>query len=206
MQYIQGNPLGRGHSVSLLSFKSNSFRPIRQIWGFCSVALICFCCLARCLFCVDNAEVADLLQDGAFDVCTKILSVALMHWLLVLRIANPYIKQRRVTDPPQRAIEHPPRREGLLTILILTSLLHKNHATIRVVTITIARTIQNTTSVFFYIESVRRWSNNISYTSLRTIVFALKISRHVESLASHAYTARSHWNTIYFSTTFIIIT
>ncbi len=28
---------------------------------------------------VDNAEVADLLQDGAFDVCTKILSVALMH-------------------------------------------------------------------------------------------------------------------------------
>ena len=108
MQYIQGNPLGRGHSVSLLSFKSNSFRPIRQIWGFCSVALICFCCLARCLFCVDNAEVADLLQDGAFDVCTKILSVALMHWLLVLRIANPYINKRRCrgvgssdnTDPP----------------------------------------------------------------------------------------------------------
>ena len=110
MQYIQGNPLGRGHSVSLLSFKSNSFKPIRQIWGFCSVALICFCCLARCLFCVDNAEVADLLQDGAFDVCTKILSVALMHWLLVLRIENPYINKRRCrgvgssdnTDPPQR--------------------------------------------------------------------------------------------------------
>ena len=102
MQYIQGNPLGRGHSVSLLSFKSNSFRPIRQIWGFCSVALICFCCLARCLFCVDNAEVADLLQDGVFDVCTKILSVALMHWLLVLRIANPYINQRRMAYPPQQ--------------------------------------------------------------------------------------------------------
>ncbi len=50
---------------------------------------------------------------------------------IALRNAIPYIKLWRSADPPhQAATGHQPRREGLLTILILPSLLHINHTTI----------------------------------------------------------------------------
>ena len=61
-----------------------------------------------------NAEVAVLLQKGLTVCCDGSLTTRSKHIIeSSLQIENPYIKQRRIANPPQRR-EHPPRRDSTI--------------------------------------------------------------------------------------------
>jgi len=70
--------------------------------------MLLFRCKMVCIYGV-NAKVVVLLRKGLATCCYGILTIGLKNIIeSCLQIENPYIKQRRIANPPQRNI----RRNG----------------------------------------------------------------------------------------------
>ena len=95
----------------LSTFSKRQKLRIPALWKLLYIlpVMLLFRCEMVCLYGV-NAEVVVLLRNMLAACCDGILTIGLKNIIeSCLQIENPYIKQRRIANPPRRR-EHPPQR------------------------------------------------------------------------------------------------